>query len=173
MIPRASELLALALAASLGLAGMQTVRLASERAERMRTVAAHAQQLQRIAEATTKTVAAVQLAQRAHQWAVAAIDTQRTKELNDALAENDSLRARTVRLRIPAICPGSSAPASLPGAATAPSMDAQAADLTAEAGQAVLDLRAALITERAQLLALQDYARQCSAPGDKPHDLAP
>lgn len=173
MIPYARELLALAVAVSLGLAGVQTLRLSAERAEHMRALASHAQQLQRISEATTKAAAAAQLAQRAHQWAVASIDTQRTQELSNALAENDALRARPVRLRIPAICPGPAASASLPGAPAASSVDAQAADLTAEAGQAVFDLRAALITERAQLLALQDYARQCSAPGDKPHDLAP
>ena len=46
--------------------------------------------------------------------------------------------------------------------ATGASVDAQAAEVAGDAGRAVLDLRAAMITERAQLLALQDYARQCA-----------
>lgn len=147
---------------------MQQGRLDAERAEHMRTKAEHAQKLQLLAEATTKAATAAQKAQQAHQQAVAAIDTQRTQELFHAMAENDSLRAAgSVRLRIAASCPRPAAAAGLPSSAPAASVDPQAADLTAEAGRAVWDLRAALIAERAQLLALQDYARQCSAQGDK------
>lgn len=148
---------------------VQQGRLDHERADHMRTKAAHAQQLQRIAESTTKAATAAQRAQHAHQQVVAAIDTQRTQELSNALADNDSLRAAgAVRLRIAASCPRPAAAPGVPGAATSASVDTQAADLAPEAGQAVWDLRAALIAERAQLLALQDYARQCSAQGQAP-----
>jgi prophage endopeptidase len=144
--------------------GVQTVRLSKERATHADTRAQHAQQLQRLADATTRVATAAQQAQQAHQQAVASIDSQHTQELSNALAENDRLRAAggPGRLRIPAACTGPSAPADLPVAPAAAGVDAQAAESAVDAGQLVWDLRAALITEREQLLALQDYARLCS-----------
>lgn len=159
----------IAIAAALTLAGLQTVRLSSEESAHFRTKSAHAVQLQRIADATAKAAVAAQRAQQTYQQAVAAIDTQRTQELSHALADNDSLRAAdaagTGRLRVPATCPARPpGPASVPSAAPAPSVDPAPADIPAAFRQELWDLRAALITERAQLLALQDYARACAAP---------
>lgn len=159
----------IAIAAALAFAGLQTVRLSSEQSEHFRTKAAHAVQMQRLADASTAAAVAAQRAQQTYQQAISAIDTQRTQELSHALADNDFLRAAvrdgTRRLRIAAVCPARPAgPSDLPSTPPAASVDAQAAHLTAEAERAVLDLRAALITEQAQLLALQDYARACAAP---------
>ena len=140
---------------------------ATERAAHAGTRAAHALQLQRIADKANAAAAAAVLAQQAHQRAVAAIDTQRTQEKDHALADNERRRvldaAGPGRLRIPAVCPGSGAAAAVPGTASATGVDPEAAEIPAAVRQELWDLRAALITERAQLLALQDYARACSA----------
>jgi hypothetical protein len=141
---------------------------ATERASHANTRTAYAQQLQRIADKATAVAVAAQRAQQAHQHAVAAIDTQRTQEKDHALADNERRRvldaAGPGRLRIPAVCPRPSPADGLPGAAPAAGVDAPAAEIPAAVRQELWDLRAALITERAQLLALQDYARACSAP---------
>lgn len=160
-----------ALVLALGVAGTQTVRLANERAAHSDTRTTHATTLRRLADATARAATAATTAQQAAQAVVGAIDTKRTKELTNGIEENERMRAAdrpgTGRLRIPAVCPGLRAAPDVPGAATAPSVDAPAAEISSDARQLVWDLRAALITERAQLLALQDYARQCSAQGDK------
>lgn len=163
----------IAIAAALAFAGLQTVRLSGEEADHFRTKAAHAVQLQRLADGTTKAAKAAQAAQQAHQQAVASIDTQRTGEKDHALSNNDALRAAdsagTRGLRVPAACPARPAsPASVPSTAAPASVDPAPADIPAAFRQELWDLRAALITEQAQLLALQDYARQCSAQGVKP-----
>ncbi|HEY1092279.1 MAG TPA: lysis system i-spanin subunit Rz [Burkholderiaceae bacterium] len=152
---------------ALGVAGVQTVRLANERAAHAGTKTTHAETLQRLATATARAATAAQRAQQAQQQAMAAIDFKHTQELSNALTENETRRAAdrpgTGRLRIAAVCPGPSAAPSVPSAATAPSVDAAAAEIAPDARQLVWDLRAALITERTQLLALQEYARACSA----------
>lgn len=152
---------------ALGAAGTQTVRLANERAAHADTRTTHAQTLQRLAGAASQAAVAAQRAQQAAQAVVAAIDQQRTQEALDALADNETRRAAdaagTGRLRIAAVCPRHAAAADLPSAATAPSVDAAAAEIAPDARQLVWDLRAALITERAQLLALQEYVRAIRA----------
>lgn len=167
----ASAALVLAVAA----AGTQTVRLSNARTAHAETRAAHAQVLQTLAERTARAATAAQSVQQALQRSVAAIDTQHSLEKTDALADNETRRAAdrpgAGRLRIPAVCPGPSAAPGVPSAATAPSVDAPAAEIAPDARQLVWNLRAALITERAQLLALQDYARVCS--GAKEPDAIP
>lgn len=151
---------------ALGVAGVQTLRLANERAAHANTRTAYAQQLQRLADKATVAAHAAVQAQQVQKQALAAIDTLRTQEKADALEQNERLRAAdrpgTGRLRIAAVCPGPSAAPSVPSAAIAPSVDAAAAEIAPDARQLIWDLRAALITERTQLLALQDYARACS-----------
>ncbi|HVR50588.1 MAG TPA: lysis system i-spanin subunit Rz [Pseudorhodoferax sp.] len=170
MIPYARQAGAVLLLVALVASHWATYRQggATERAAHAGTRAAHAQQLQRLADKATVAAVAAQRAQQAHQQAVAAIDTQRTQEKDHALADNERRRvldaAGPGRLRIPAVCPGPSPAAGLPGAAPAAGLDAPAAEIPAAVRQELWDLRAALITERAQLLALQDYARACSAP---------
>lgn len=158
-----------AVAALLVLAAAQRAQLSGERADHMRTKAAHAEQLQRIATKARAAADAAVLAQQAQQRAVAAIDAQRSKEKDDALSDNDARRARDAAgsggLRIPANC-RPAAPASLSSAAPTASVDAQAAEIPAAFRQELWDLRAALITEQAQLLALQDYVRRLAAGGN-------
>jgi hypothetical protein len=143
-------------------AGVQTVRLADERTDHQATRTAHAQQLQRLAESARSVAIAANLALQAQQQAVATLDTQRTEEKHRALSDNDARRADDaagrVRLRIPAVCPRPAAPADLPGPAPAASLDAAPAEIPAAFRQHLWDLRAALIDERAQLQAWQDYA---------------
>jgi hypothetical protein len=151
--------------------GAQTVRLAREQTAHADTRTGHAQQLQRLADLTARAATAAQATQQAQQRATAAIDTQRTTELDHAIDENDRLRAAvragTVRLRIAAACPAQRA-TDVPSTTAAPSVDAQAAEVVGDAARAVLDLRAAMIAERAQLLALQDYARACAGATHAP-----
>lgn len=156
------------IAALLFATGSMYVSLAGEKTAHSNTRAQHAQQLQRLAEKTAHAAAAAAIAQQAHQRAVAALDSQRTQELAHALADNETRRAADAagpgRLRIPASCPAR--PASgpdLPGAAASAGVDPPAAEIPAAFRQELWDLRAALITERAQLLALQDYAQTCAA----------
>ena len=160
---------------ALGVAGTQTVRLANERAAHSDTRTTHATTLRRLADASARAATAATTALQAAQAVVGAIDTKRTKELTDGIEENERMRAAdrpgTGRLRISAVCPGPSAAPGVPSAAAAPGVDAPAAEIAPDARQLVWNLRAALITERAQLLALQDYARACS--GAKEPDAIP
>nr|WP_186329851.1 hypothetical protein [Variovorax boronicumulans] len=98
----------IAIAAALAAAGLQTVRLANEQADHFRTKAAHAVQLQRIADGTSQAAQAAQKAQQATQLAVASIGTIRTQEKTDAIADNSARRARDLTgsggMRIPAVC---------------------------------------------------------------------
>lgn len=155
------------IAASLLLAGLQTVRVASEEAGHAETKAAHAQQLQSISEASTKASKAAQDAQKAAQATVAAIDNLRTQEKANALADNERRRADDLAgrggLRIPAICPKPVDSASVPSTTTPASVATPAAEIPAAFRQHVWDTRSAIIEETQQLLALQDYARACAA----------
>jgi prophage endopeptidase len=108
--------------------------------------------------------------QQAAEQKVADLDAQRTKEKTDALVENDKLRAAvadgTRRLRIAGICTASSnGSGGVLQASSSPGVgDAATVELSGTAGQAVLDLRAELVAERAALTALQDYVRSIQAP---------
>ena len=164
----------LGLVLAVAAAGTQTVRLANERAAHSDTRTQHAQQLQRIADATSMAATAAVRAQQAQQQAVTAIDIKHTQELSHALANNESLRADvragTVRLRIAASCPRPATSPNLPNAAPAASLaDGAAVELDPEAGQTVLDLRADLTRDRAKLAGLQEYVRAIRAK--EPHAL--
>lgn len=171
VIPYAREIGALSVLAVVGFGGVQTIRLSSEQASHFQTKAAHAVQLQRFAERAKDVADAAVLAQQAQYRYAAAIDAQRSEEKDHALTDNDARRARDLAgsggLRIPAVCPRPAAAPSVPSAPASTSLDAQAADIPAAFRQELWDLRAALITEQAQLLALQDYMRRLAA-GDKP-----
>lgn len=91
------------------------------------------------------------------QRKVAVIDAHRTKDLTDARTENDRLRVAVAagdrRLRIAL----AARPACLPDPAANPGVDhGAAAELSAEAGRAVLDLRAGLIELEARYSACRD-----------------
>lgn len=143
-------------------------KLAGERTAHANTRTAHAQQLKAISDLATEAAQKVATAQQAWNKALAAIDSERTKEKTHALAENDRLRRAVAagdrRLRIAATCPARGG--DVPAPASAASVDAgTTVELAPEAGQAVFDLRADLIAERAALIGLQRYVREvCLAP---------
>lgn len=146
----------------LATAGAQTTLAQAE--------ARHSQQLARLEAAARDASTAALRATEARVAAVAAIDSHRTQELSDALAENDRMRAADAagpgRLRIPATCPARPAGADgVPSTTASASVDAPAAEVAADVRSALRDLRAALITERAQLQTLQDYVRDVCAGG--------
>jgi len=103
--------------------------------------------------------------QQAAEQKVADLDAQRTQEKTDALAKNETLRRAVAdgarRLRIAGTCPANgNGSGGLSQASSAAGLgDAATVELSGAAGQAVLDLRAQLVAERAALKALQDYAR--------------
>ena len=93
---------------------------------------------------------------------VAALDAKYTKELADARAENETLRADVAagrkRLRINATCPGS-----VREAPTTSGVGNDAAvELSPVAGRNVLGIRDGIIRDQTALRALQEYIRtQC------------
>ncbi|EAS1588935.1 lysis protein [Salmonella enterica] len=93
---------------------------------------------------------------------VAALDAKYTKELADAKAENDALQRRLAaggRVRVKGRC---TVPASATPASTGSVGDAASVELSAVAGQNVLDIRSGIISDQAKLKYLQDYIRtQC------------
>lgn len=89
-----------------------------------------------------------------------AIDLQRTQELNDERAENDSLRldvgSGRKRLPVNATC---SVPAT-PAASAGGMADANTPELTADARQDYFTLRDQLALSRQMILGLQDHVRR-------------
>lgn len=156
------------IAVLLGLLGLQTVRLAGEESEHFKTKTAHAVQLQRLADNARDVATKAQQFQTALQQAVAAVDAAKTKERDDALADNARLRAgdRPGRLRIAAACPRPAAPDGVPGTTPAARVDDVATvELAPAARSDVWDLRAELIEDQAKLRGLQAYvAAGCRAP---------
>lgn len=100
--------------------------------------------------------------QRALAAEAAVIDARHTKELTDAQAENNRLRAALAageqRLRVNATCPR--APDATGAARVA---DAGTPELTPQARQDYLALRDELALSRQMILGLQGYARLCTA----------
>ena len=146
------------------IAGTQILAKQAEQAAHYKTKQQHAEVLRDLAERTAKAAIAAQKSQAATQAAVAALDTKRTQELTNDIADNN--RRRTAdssgaqRLRIPATCPARPVPATdLPSPAPAASVDPAPAEVPAAFRQELWDIRQALIEERAQLLALQDYVK--------------
>ncbi|WP_202988131.1 lysis system i-spanin subunit Rz, partial [Pseudomonas typographi] len=93
--------------------------------------------------------------------ALADLDTKRTKEKADALADNERRRrdlAAGKRLRVAGNC--NSSGGNVPKATSSTSVDdAGTVELSATAGQDLLDIRAGIIADQAALRALQDYVR--------------
>ncbi|WP_137524077.1 lysis protein, partial [Escherichia coli] len=93
---------------------------------------------------------------------VAALDAKYSRELADARAENETLRADVAagrkRLRINATCPGS-----VREAPTTSGVGNDAAvELSPVAGRNVLGIRDGIISDQAALRTLQEYIRtQC------------
>ena len=130
---------------------------------------AHTSDIQRITTAGAQAQEALRKQAEAAQAEVARIDSQRTKEKADALAENSrlaaALAAGTRQLRIAAVCP-----ASRPGGSDVPQApgttsvgDATTVELPVATGLAVYQLRQSIIGDQAALRALQDYVRALTA----------
>ncbi|BDI35579.1 lysis protein [Escherichia coli] len=106
----------------------------------------------------TATIADMQQRQRD----VAALDAKYSRELANAQAENETLRADVTagrkRLRINATCPGSVREAT----ATARVGNDASVELSPVAGRNVLGIRDGIISDQAALRTLQEYIRtQC------------
>lgn len=89
---------------------------------------------------------------------VAALDAKYTKELTDAHAENDRLRAKLAngsRVRVAGECKNETSSAGGVG-------NAGTIELSQRAGSNVLDIRAGIISDQAKVRYLQDYIiEQC------------
>ena len=132
-----------------------------------------AQQAQKRADEARAVAEANDALRRAvHEWRgaqstfLSALDARITKEVSDALAENNRLKspvaAGTVRVRyVAARCPSPDLPAT---AATGSVGDGAGVELAPAAGLDVLDLREALIRDRAKIDYLQGYIRKITEP---------
>ncbi|ECJ3538067.1 lysis protein [Salmonella enterica] len=99
---------------------------------------------------------------QARQRDVAALDEKYTKELADAQTENADLQRRLAsggRVRVKGRC---AVPASTTTASPGSVGNAATVELSRDAGQNVLDIRAGIISDQAKLRYLQEYVRtQC------------
>lgn len=153
----------------------QTVRLSAARADLAKTTTTLAQVRQMHAETLTNIAnLATKAAQESasllqHQGALVAAIDQKSKEKDDALRQNEALRrdvaAGTRRVRVAGSCVAAGG-GDVPPTSTAPGLDpAPTVELTAAAGQDVLDIRAGIITDQHALTALQEYvATVCPGP---------
>lgn len=128
---------------------------------------AHAKTLQQIAERTAAAQAAVNALIQERAAKVAALDAQLTKEKANAVKANEdrrrALAAGNVRMRLAGTsCPAPGLPAT---SATASLDDGAGITVSRETGQAVSDLRAALIDNEAQIAGLQRYIREVCMEG--------
>ena len=139
---------------------------ASVRIEAAEQAKQRADEARAVAEATDKLRTAVHAWRDAQTAFLSTLDAHITKEVSDALAENNRRRsavaAGTVRVRyVAARCPSPD----LPAATAAGSVgDGAGIELTPKAGLDVLDLREALIRDRAKIEYLQGYIRKITEP---------
>ncbi|EIW3447635.1 lysis protein [Salmonella enterica] len=93
---------------------------------------------------------------------VASLDARYTKELADAKAENDALQRRLAaggRVRVEGRC---SVPTQTETASASRVGNAATVELSPDAGQNVLNIRAGIISDQEKLKYLQEYIRtQC------------
>ena len=122
--------------------------------------AAHQSDLSAIANAASIQVRQALDKQQAAEQARTDIDARTTKEKENALAENEKLRADVAagdrRLRIAGRCRAGSNNMPDP-TSTARLDDDSTIELTGAAGRTVFDIRARIIKDRAALMGLQEY----------------
>ena len=139
---------------------------ASVRIEAAEQAKQRAEEARAVAEATDKLRTAVHAWRDAQTAFLSTLDARITKEVSDAVEENNRRRAAvaagTVRVRyVAARCPSPD----LPATATAGSVgDGAGIELAPKAGLDVLDLREALIRDRAKIDYLQGYIRKITEP---------
>ena len=139
---------------------------ASVRLEAAEQAKQRADEARAVAEATDKLRTAVHAWRDAQTAFLSTLDARITKEVSDAVEENNRRRsavaAGTVRVRyVAARCPSPDLP---PTAATGSVGDGAGVELTPKAGLDVLDLREALIKDRAKIEYLQGYVRKITEP---------
>ena len=139
---------------------------ASVRIEAAKQAKQRAEEARAVAEATDKLRTAVHAWRDAQAAYLSTLDARITKEVSDAVEENNRRRpavaAGTVRVRyVAARCPSPDLPAT---AATGSVGDGAGIELTPKAGLDVLDLREALIRDRAKIEYLQNYIRKITEP---------
>ena len=139
---------------------------ASVRLEAAEQAKQRADEARAVAEATDKLRTAVHAWRDAQTAFLSTLDARITKEVSDAVEENNRRRsavaAGTVRVRyVAARCPGPDLPAT---AATGSVGDGAGVELAPAAGLDVLDLREALIKDRAKIEYLQGYVRKITEP---------
>ena len=126
----------------------------------------HADEARRRAEEARATLQAVNTWRESQRTLVEAIDARITQEVSDARSETErrlrGIAAGTVRVRyVAARCPSPDLPAT---AATGSMGDGAGVELAPAAGLDVLDLREALILDRAKIEDLQAYVRKITEP---------
>ena len=139
---------------------------ASVRIEAAEQATKRADEARAVAEATDKLRSAVHAWRDSQTAFLSTLDARITKEVSDAIAENNRRRpavaAGTVRVRyVAARCPSPDLPAT---AATGSVGDGAGVELAPAAGLDVLDLREALIRDRAKIEYLQGYIRKITEP---------
>ena len=139
---------------------------ASVRIEAAEQAKQRAEDARAVAEATDKLRTAVHAWRTAQAEHLSALDARITKEVSDAIAENNRRRpavaAGTVRVRyVAARCHSPDLSAT---AATGSVGDGAGIELAPAAGLDVLDLREALIRDRAKIDYLQAYFRRITEP---------
>ncbi|THJ32415.1 hypothetical protein E8K88_12000 [Lampropedia aestuarii] len=138
----------------------------SNQVRHAKVVAYYEKAFRSIAEDSAKTIASIATMRVRMGELVAGIDARVSMEVRNALDENERERsgvaAGTVRVRyVAASCPrATSANNGVPEAASTSGLDDGAGiELSREAGQDVLALRAELIRDRAKITGLQEYIR--------------
>ena len=139
---------------------------ASVRIEAAKQATKRAEEARAVAEANERLREAVHAWRGAQTTFLSTMDARITKEVTDALAENNRRRpavaAGTVRVRyVAARCPSPDLPAT---AATGSVGDGAGVELAPAAGLDVLDLRESLIRDRAKIDYLQAYIRKITEP---------
>lgn len=139
---------------------VQTFRLHATQLELSNKKLEHSQIMGEIAEKTNEAYEKLVKDLKESQALVSQIDTQKTKELNDAVAENNRLRSalRNGELRM-RVFPGGGAPvATTATEAAAPTrVDDATTEVSPAVGQAILDVREAIIHDTKALTGLQEY----------------
>lgn len=123
----------------------------------------HSDALKSISDEASRQAASNIQKQQAFAKDVSGVDQQRTKELHDALTQNQALRddiaTGAKRLRF-ANAKLATCQQSADAAKRAASLDnATSVELSTEAGRNILDIRAGIISDQQKLKALQDYIR--------------
>ena len=140
---------------------VQHVQLAREKAAHQQTKTNQAEVLQDLADKTLKAYQSAVAEDTARKQAVAELDTQHTKALNEAKSLITRLQSDvatgTRRLRLQATCSPSTRAGLSQATSTSGLDDAQSPRLTDSAERDYFSLRTGIETTQKQLAGLQDY----------------